>query len=243
MAEKNIFDYSAAIRDFEAKLNDCTTRAICGRTYIRTAKFTKWLRSKIGPGSITTQATRLLHAAYHHRIQPGLPISSEQISAGEHGCLLVFSILLELHLGHLVHHFQRQDIVDKHLPIDLRSLQAKIWLMDREDLPNAESLPERFEKAQWRYCPAIFDLGVGWDHPRNKIIPICKKEQINDKGGTARLWQIAVQKEFVGHRLREAVSNSMFHDTKNNLGEVSLIQDSSLLILLNLRAGLQTKSY
>lgn len=218
MAHQRTLDHDAAIRDFKAMLCQCEMRATCGRTYLRTTKLTEWLRGTAGPSSGITQANRLLAAAYRDRSQPGLPISAEQLSTGEDRCLLVFSILLELQFGQLIDRFQRLDLVDKHLPIDLWSLQAKLQGLD---LPQPKSLANDFNDIQWRYCAARFDLGVGREHPKSKIIPICKKEEINEKGGTARLWQVAVQEEFVGPKIRKAVPNSRFYDPKDNFGWVS----------------------
>jgi hypothetical protein len=44
---------------------------------------------------------------------------------------------------------------------------------------------------------------------------------INKKGGTASLWLIEVQEEFVGQSLRDAVSASRFHNPDVALGFVS----------------------
>jgi hypothetical protein len=231
MAEQRTHGHDAAIGDFRAKLRDCTVHAACGRNYVRTAMLTNWLRDKAGPGSNTTRAARLLRAAYRDRIGPGLPISSEELSSGEACCLVVFSILLELRLGQLVDRFQRLGIVDMRLPVDLLSLQDKVSAMD---LPKTEGgwkgLAERFDDMQWRFCPARFDHRVGREHPKNMILPIFKKEEINDKGGTACLWQIAVQEEFVGQKIRDAVRNSRFYDRRDNFGWVSPIRRRAILL-------------
>jgi hypothetical protein len=231
MAQQSEPLHNDVIREFQATLQDCTVPAACGRSYVRTTKLKDWLRGNVKPNSPTTQASRLLAAAYHRRRHPSLPISSEELSSGENCCLLVFSILLELRLGQLVDRFQRQSIVDRRLPIDLRALQTELAAMDlgTMKLPNVENLAEKFDNMQWRFCPARFDLRVGWDHPKNKIIPIFKKEKINDKGGTAQLWQVAVQEEFVGDKIRKAVRNSRFHDATNGFGYVSSTPHSATL--------------
>ena len=229
MAKQITHDHDAAIGDFRAKLQDCTVRAACGRNYVRTGMLTDWLSDKVGLGSKTTHATRLLLAAYRDRIGPGLPISSEALSSGEARCLLVFSILLDLRLGQLVDSFQRLGIVDKRLPVDLLSLQEKISAMDLPQMEEGpKSLAERFDDTQWRFCAAGFDLRLAWEHPKNMILPIFKKEKINDKGGTASLWQVAVQEEFVGHKLRDAVRNSRFRDSRDNFGWVSSIRHKAM---------------
>jgi len=88
-------------------------------------------------------------------------------------CLIVFSLLLKLGLGQLIDLFRRLDIVDRHLPLDLRSLQTQLSTMDLQtlrakfptiELPDAASLAERFGDMHWRFYAARFDLSVGRDH-------------------------------------------------------------------------------
>jgi hypothetical protein len=52
------------------------------------------------------------------------------------------------------------------------------------------------------------------------VIPICRKEKINNKGGTAPLWQIEVPEEFVGPRLRDVIPSARFFDLNDNGGWV-----------------------
>ncbi|KAI9776787.1 MAG: hypothetical protein M1816_005081 [Peltula sp. TS41687] len=213
MADQRSLDLDASMRDFQSKLRECTMQAACGRPYVLVAKLTEWLRPIVsGSGSDTTRASRLLVAAYRNRHQPGLPISVEQFS-GDDCCLLVFCILLTLDWGELVDIFQRCDVVDRLLPIPLRELRAKL---ETAGLPDAEKLATRFDEMQWRFCPARFDLHMGRDHVKNRIIPICRKEEINSKGGTAQLWQIDVQEEFVGCKLKKVVSSSRFNANNPN---------------------------
>jgi hypothetical protein len=220
MAHQNDLAHDAVIRDFKATLRNCTVQAACRRSYIRTSKLTEWLKGRVGSNS---QASLLLEAAYRRREQPNPPVSSEEISSGGNCCLLVFSILLELGLGELIDRFQRLSIVDRRLPIDRQTLQTELQAMETgpNQLPDAASLAEQFDSMQWRYCPAMFEFRVGLDHGHNKVIPFVKKETINNKGGTAQLWQVAVQEEFLDDKMRKAVSNSRFHDAKDGFGWVS----------------------
>jgi len=220
MARQSHLAHDAVMQDFQATLRDCTVQAACGRSYVRTTKLTEWLNGQVGSNS---QASLLLGAAYRHRKQPHPPVSSEEISSGDNCCLLVFSILLELGKGELIDHFQRLSIVDRLLHIDRQTLETKLQAMELapNQLPDVASLAEQFDAIQWRFCPAMFEFRVGLNHPPNKIIPFFKKEKINDKGGTAQLWQVAVQEEFVSDKIRKAVPNSRFHDATDGFGYVS----------------------
>ena len=110
--------YEPAIRDFKTKLKQYTMQAQCGRPYVLVWQLTNWLKSK-RPETETTQTGILLWAAYD-RNQPKilfLPPETYQIQTEKNCCLIIFSILLQLDLGHLVDHFQRWGQFDVHLPV------------------------------------------------------------------------------------------------------------------------------
>lgn len=214
-------DHDTIISTFQAKLRDCTVQGTCGRHYVLVAKLKQWMGSDVGLGHSTTHTSRLLSFAYRQLShQPARPVSEDQISCGEDSCLLVFSILLEIHCGTFVDQFRRLDIVDRFLPVPKLILDEKITKMDLGSTDKAK-LGADFEKLQWRFCAAKFELRTGHHYFKNRIIPICQKKRINNKGGTADLWEIGVQEEFVGDTLRETVRNSRYIDSKDNFGYVS----------------------
>jgi hypothetical protein len=93
--------------------------------------------------------------------------------------------------------------------------------------PEAEKLAIKFNEVQWQFCPAKFELEMGRDFEKDRVIPICKKEIINTKGGTATLWQLEVLEEFVGDKLRETARNSRYNNPNDRFGYVS---DSGLAV-------------
>jgi len=103
-----------------------------------------------------------------------------------------------------------------HLPINPSLLQQKF---KNVSVSNALKLAMRFDEMQWRFCPAILELGMSREFGRDRVMPICGKEEINTKGGTAKLWQIKVQEEFVDPKLRNAALSAKFPD--ENFGNVS----------------------
>ena len=203
MTELRAATHNATLREFKDVLRDCTVEALCGRSCIRVAKLTRWLESDAQPG--VSRVEILLDYAYRKSTSPTPPLRSDDVCKGEDSCALVFSILLELDQGELIDLFENRGLCDKRLPIPLSDLK------DLKD--HGFSYAEEFNRKQWAFCPAYFDY-----HSRNyhkdRIIPICKREEISDKGGTARLWQIAVQEEFVKQSLREKVPNSKFSDDR-----------------------------
>lgn len=96
----------------------------------------------------------------------------------------LFSILLELGQGNLIHRFYEQDFVDSKLLIDLNKLKT---LYNSWGVPDADSCAEKFNKEQWRFCPAKLRYANSRDFFPSHRIPITKKEDINKKGGTAAL--------------------------------------------------------
>lgn len=214
MAPESTPNYNTAIDDFKSTLKYCTMRAACGRPYVLVTRLKEWLIS--WSSYETTQAGRLLQVAYSDKVIS--PLNSDEISFGEDCSLLVFSLLIELGLGNLIDRFQRYEIVDRRLPIDIRTLEGILIEMG---LPNAEKLAVDFDQSQWRFCAANFDLDMCQDYVKNMIVPICRKKKINMKGGTAQLWRIAVQEEFVDQKLKAAILKSGFNDsTEDNLGYV-----------------------
>jgi hypothetical protein len=220
-----------AIKDFEIELRKCTIKTpdpplACGRSYVRVSKLITWLGSEAGlRGYHTTQATRLVEYAYTNWRGAARPITREKLFDGENRCILVFCILLKLGWGDLVHVFRRVESVDKHLPIPLSTLQGIFHQIRAEDLrrapPNLDQLAADFDREQWQFCPAKFDLEDCPDFHRNRIIPILKKAKINDKGGTATLWQVEVLQEFVGKKLQEVVQTSLYNIDEDHYGPVS----------------------
>ncbi|KAK0114162.1 hypothetical protein ONS95_013663 [Cadophora gregata] len=204
----------SAMKDFQTNLASCTELAACKRPYIRATKWRTWLKSKVsvkveGKNYETTQVSRLLDVAYRHLGKPTHPINRDHICHPQHECLLIFSILLELGQGSLIHQFLRRDSVDKHLPFklyELRNLFRDLGVTD------PEQAAANFDKLQWKYCPAKLDFHGTRQYPENRIMPFCRRKRINLKGGTAQLWKIAVLEEFVEEKLRKAVEDSRFDD-------------------------------
>jgi hypothetical protein len=210
----------AAFRDFEESLKKFTVKPTHkgGRSFVLTRSLLKWLY-ELWPGHNVTQAARLHKAVYHNSGGPFYPISPEQLSAKQNGCLLVFSILLGLRKGELVDRFQRQGIVDTQIPMTLEQLRKNIRTMGMID-EDAESLATSFYEKQWLFCPIFFFRNMDKYYPKERIIPICQKQRINDKGGSATgIYLIEVQEQFISDDLKEVAVK--YEDKKDGFGYVS----------------------
>ncbi|KAI9744665.1 MAG: hypothetical protein M1818_002194 [Claussenomyces sp. TS43310] len=222
-------EHTRAIIDFEAQLEGCTIKTpdppiACGRSYVRVSKFTEWLGSEATlRGNTTTQTSRLLEYAYRNWPQHARTMTRAKLFDSESPCIIIFCILLKVGWGELIHLFRKRQKVDKHLPIDLLSLKkifgqiAQVPGLPRP-LLTPDELAAAFDREQWQFCPATFDLDEDPDFHRKRIIPIFRKEIINMKGGTASLWQVEVLEEFVGKRLREVVKTSLYNGDQDHLG-------------------------
>jgi hypothetical protein len=220
----------SVIKKFRAIAQGYTRTAVCGRKYVLVDSLAQWLKSAVQPDSTTTQASRLLEAVYRFHPEPGDPITPEKLE----GCLVVFSILLSLGKGDLIHHFRRYQIDDRHLPIPLATLQVRISKM-RLCADHAHGLASKFNETQWRFCPVKFDLDMDRECVQDDIIPICRKSRINKKGGTSEVWVVDVYDEFVTEELRNKLSASRYQPPEEPSRWVSyssLTSASSPLTLL-----------
>ena len=209
----------ALMVEFRAKIKECELYAYCKRPFLRVEKLRQWLGTHVGS---------LLEATYQQWHSPEFPITAEELCEKQSG-LLLFSILLELGRGEYVHVFGPEGVMDN-LPITSKTLERALRAIAESDIPKANvgSLWEDFDRLQWRYCPPKlkYRKRARYSYDPNYVIPILRKEPINTKGGTAKVWQIEVLEEFIEPDLRKIVSKSKFDgkdkDPSDALGWVRL---------------------
>lgn len=199
--------FNRALADFAAKAHELNKTAVDGRSYVLVEQLQKWMRdtslAKLD-NKFVTNTDLLAHAAYFGRSDFPPIVPSRISDTGPDCCVIVFSILLDLELGHFIDQFSKKTIVDRRLPEDLSSLKKKL-----KRLENGDQVAERFNERQWKFCPAIFSLNMEAEYFENRIIPICRKSHLNS-GGTAHVWQIVMQSEFVDKNLRNLLAEDAF---------------------------------
>jgi hypothetical protein len=212
------------LREFKRKLTgEWQRRAACGREYVNVFKLQAWMRST-APGWTIDNFTRLLFEAWRNwgGHQPPFRPKAESISTGDQCAVLVFSILLELEHGHLIKNFQDEKILDKdleHAGVDYRYV---VETLQKHNIPDAKRLVERFEEKKWSYCPVIIKHRMSNAFRDGRwVIPFCKRQEVNEKGGTAQVWQVLIQEDFVSREVRDIISGSRIEDA--DLGPVSVI--------------------
>lgn len=218
MADRRLTYHESSMHHFRKTVRACEMKAICGRTFIRVEQLKAW---------VSGQMERLLEAAYQTGSQthPALPISERQICSSHHCASLIFCILLEMGAGNKIHYFYRLGLYDSRLgDLDSGSLQQTL---KRSSLGSEEGIDigefaKDFARRQWRYCPVKFELEDMNDCKHQQIIPIHKKEAINDKGFTASVWQVEVLEEFIGLPMRKVIATSRYTDSRDGLGQVRL---------------------
>ena len=214
--------HDAAISEFNSLLQSLTVTAECGGKFILVEKLKAWLESE-DETYPRRQIDRLARAVYREFLGDSIhPMIDESVLL--RSCPLTFCILVELGHGCLIHQFSRHHLVDQSLATmdsdTLRSqLKRELNLQDEYQIDGVSDLAERFDKLRWKYFTNIFDLRQDEFFSKTRILPIVRKQEINAKGGTAKLYRIEVPEEFVSESLREEVRNSI-RDTKD--GKVSL---------------------
>jgi len=229
-------------RDFEHAVASCTIKTATeagGRPYVRPSRLYEWWQGETTFNEQpTTQATRLLHHVYRNWSAHSHSVTMTRDTLfGNNPCIIIFSILLEIGWGDLIHRFRNFEKFDKSLPFRKSDLESYIREMAtrphrlRRRIPNPDDVSAKFFEAQWKFCPVKF-TGEEQDISSHSIIPIHRKELITEKGGTAKLFQIEVLSEFVVGNLREAAENFKYLPIDNPDGQGSVSYERKSLFRL-----------
>ncbi|KAI2466329.1 hypothetical protein F4781DRAFT_406060 [Annulohypoxylon bovei var. microspora] len=203
---------------FHQKLtSEWKSEACCKREYYRSADIVQWMLHK-DTTKPTTNAGLLLTEVYQQSNSLNHPESCD--ISNEDPCLIVFAILLELHHGNLIDVFQRFNIKDKRLPLrEISDTKPFEESLRRRGIPNTKSFLEQFLERMWLYYPCTLEYGMRTtflDPDRGRwIMPFCKRQRINSKGGTAQVWEVAVQESLVPRELAVAAGRSKYKDEEH----------------------------
>jgi hypothetical protein len=183
--------------NFRRELDSYTVRPDWpeSREFINVKHFTEWMTqlSRLGEFSNTHGLLRSLDTS------TSFPDTAEYIlSLGETRSILVFGILLQIGLGHLVHKFIRR-VRDHELPQTVAQLQSHFSSIHPD---KADVYAKRFNHAQWKFLPVKFRLGMDYLLSEEDILPVCRKRVISDCGGSARLYSLLVPKNCVEEALQ-----------------------------------------
>ncbi|KAK8006643.1 hypothetical protein PG991_012940 [Apiospora marii] len=190
----------------------------CTKSFYNTVEIVNWMRLKTGQ-SEQTNAVALLSAAQdnhrHMRNEPGR-LKASDLGKGDRHCYIVFAILLNLDCGYLIHTFQRFNITDGALQNQrLPNLDALKEELQRY-VSGVDMLVSKFDDARFMFQHVPIDLNMSAvysDRGRGRwISPYCRRQLINNKGGTAQVWQVSMQDKILSPGLKERLRRSEFDD-------------------------------
>jgi hypothetical protein len=217
MAVHNGSDYPAFVSN-NGRRKIRPSENVSGENYVLVEKLTTWLKSEVRPGSGITQIGRVLTTVYNDKDQLSLRLIVERALRTDDHYLVVFTILFKLSSAKLIDRFCSADFRDSEFPVSLPTLQHRFKAMD---LPKADEFTVAFKQIQWAFYALKFELHESSKYTNKTVVPICKKELLNSRGGVARVWQIAIQEEFVGLALKDEVIMDGFDNKTDGHGPVS----------------------
>jgi hypothetical protein len=155
--------FNKALKNFAATLDQLTVTAVDGSRYVRISALSEWMRDFADElEGRWISRTELLANAVYHGWRDFPPIISNE---GSNCCVIVFSILLDLGLGHRVHDFTQKGIVDSNLPQDLATLKNKF----KPQKGDGEYLANKFNERQWKFSLAQFSENMDEEFFENRV--------------------------------------------------------------------------
>lgn len=190
----------------------------CTKAFYDTDKIVDWMLLRNGQ-SEQTNAAALLSAAQdnypYYRHEPSRPKASD-LGKGGRDCYIVFAILLNLNHGFMIHTFQRFGITDGNLRNEtLPSLDA-LKLNLQGHVQDVDKLISDFDNMRFMFQRVSMDLNMSavyLDSQQGRwISPFCRRKLINNKGGTAQVWEVSVQDKLLSPELKERLKRSEYED-------------------------------
>ncbi|KAF2823723.1 hypothetical protein CC86DRAFT_59153 [Ophiobolus disseminans] len=171
-----------------------------------------WLRKTSEPDQ--TKLLRLLDEM-PDEMHPArkFPLAIHKLFTEKRSGLTVFSLLLKQNRGHLMDRFYDSGIHDNHLAIvrddALRNNLRRIMPHDE-----VNAVLDDFNKHKWQFCPMELNLHMSHSLQGTKTIPpFCHKIKMGEKGGTASIYWVAVEKNFISdEKLRIVIEDSLYED-------------------------------
>jgi hypothetical protein len=211
-------------------------------TFYNTVKMERWLRSKTNNGQ--TNMEQLLVEVAPIKLRQ-MPFEDMEIKLeGPKCCVRVFGLLLSLDAGNLIQFFRRAEVFDNNLlekDLAPKSSQRKALierLVEKAKLSEdkAQKLITKFEHKRWQFPEAFeFDMEQDFDHKYR--LPFVTREKIGN-GGTASVFQVLVQKDFLSEELQRRLGSSFNY---SKFGQVSKIQIDPYTCGLSLTSNSVTK--
>lgn len=201
------------------------------RHFVRTTLLKEWMAQREDT-TCKTNGERLID-----EVKPlsWFGTNSKSIFEGDKSCVLVLSCLLhQVHgnegyskegHGKLIYIFQKAGIIDKdlqHAPSSFETLRRNL---EFKNISGVEAIIEHFQRKMWAYCPVHLHDGRDMDFGSKLFLPFTTHDRVG-AGGTATVFEVRLQQEFVSTNIREHLGNPL-EDEK--YGAVSIVTDMNLL--------------
>jgi hypothetical protein len=186
----------------------------CQRYIVHVDALKAWWRRKHSESPNSTKLHRVLDEIFSQAGHWMFVPEFQKLFTGEHSCLRVFSLLLKQGRGHLVDRFYDSDMNDKYLERSDSNQSLRDNLANVVHRDELDCVIRDFHNEKWAYCPLELTLHMGRNLQGTKVIPpFCHKIKLGDKGGTASIYWVAIQKDFISDdQLKVALQDSLFND-------------------------------
>ncbi|CAN9212070.1 unnamed protein product [Alternaria alternata] len=185
----------------------------CQRQIIHVHSVEAWWKKQVSKSTRNTKLDRFVRdmEVSPHRT---LPIRPTRISRSGQSCLRTLSLLLKQGRHQLIDLFYEANIYDRYLTriANDENLREKLsGVVRREEV---ETIIGDFHKEKWEWCPLNLTLDMDENLNGTRVIPpFCSKIKLPDKGGTASIYWVAVQKDLVSDdALALALQDSIYSD-------------------------------
>lgn len=196
-------------------MGQCPTR----RWFVKPKDVRDWFVT-CESGNPSTNGRQLLYSLdpdLRRYRQSQFPNDSHLIDNGSGSCVLTLATLQTEGYGHLIHLFKDSGIIDKYLVNELRKSHTDLErAFDHHKVPDQDDIHTRFQERKWSFCPVELTFQMEGDFSDgNHILPFHLRKAINDKGGTASVFLVAIEKDLIeDERLREVLSRTEYRDKK-----------------------------
>ncbi|KAF4630836.1 hypothetical protein G7Y89_g7300 [Cudoniella acicularis] len=113
--------------------------------------------------------------------------------------------------GHLIYEFQKARVTDQELGNAryARGNLQNVLLQSKKGInpESVEKIIAAFEKDRWAFCPVKLKFDMEEDFDNNHILPFCQRQKVNDKGGTASVFQAIIQEKYVCDEIKKKLGN------------------------------------
>lgn len=195
----------------------------CQREIVHVHALEAWWKKQ---GSENPKYTKLHRFVDEMRIPShrSLPVRPTSISRDGQSCLRILSLLLRQGRDHLIDRFIQANMYDNYIARSESDQNLRERLTGVVPQEEVEKIIEDFHKEKWEYCPLSLTLDMDRNlHGTRVIPPFCSKIKLPDKGGTASIYWVAVQKDLVSdNALALALQDSIYMDP--DFGEVSFLE-------------------